>query len=209
VTRFCRAQRSTHSGFTRSTGRDRGERRCRRRRRQPRGQPTGHADRSCSPVSVWPTIVTARKPTRRTPLYAAFNARVRTSEGRSRAEAGVDRAWYPARPSPAGWSAAERKQACNLFFASVRESVDSNKAAAVSGCNIFIPLGINKLAPCLCQQPEDLVIPYIGPGFIAALRNRAHFGRKKVVVGGSLVTHLSVNWGPSKRRFPPNNLRPV
>jgi hypothetical protein len=39
------------------------------------------------------------------------------------------------------------------------------------------------------------VTPYIGPGFIAALRNKAHSGRNKVVVGGFLVTHLSVIGG--------------
>jgi hypothetical protein len=47
-------------------------------------------------------------------------------------------------------------------------------------------MGINKSAPCFCQQLEDLVIPHIGPEFIAALRNKAA-GRDKAVLGVSLM----------------------
>jgi len=42
----------------------------------------------------------------------------------------------------------------------------------------------------------------IGPEFIAALRNKAKSGRNKAVVGGSLVTHFSVNWGAIKATVP-------
>jgi len=42
----------------------------------------------------------------------------------------------------------------------------------------------------------------IGPGFIAALRNKAPVWTKQAVVGGSLVTHFSVNWGAIKATVP-------
>jgi hypothetical protein len=68
------------------------------------------------------------------------------------------------------------------------------------------------MALCLCHQPEDLVIPYIGPEFIAALRNKANSGQNKTVISHEayckkgdpirLSHSLLVNWGSSKRRFP-------
>jgi hypothetical protein len=53
--------------------------------------------------------------------------------------------------------------------------------------DIFISLGINKSAPCFCLQPEDLVIPHIGPEFIAALRDNTAPERSNTVDGGSVM----------------------
>jgi hypothetical protein len=55
--------------------------------------------------------------------------------------------------------------------------------------NIFFPLGIKKSALCFCHQPEDLVIPHIGPEFIAALRDRTTPEPNNTVVGGSVMKH--------------------
>ena len=55
--------------------------------------------------------------------------------------------------------------------------------------DIFIPLGIKKSAPCFCLQPEDLVIPHIGPEFIAALRDKTAPERSNTVIGVSLMKH--------------------
>jgi hypothetical protein len=55
----------------------------------------------------------------------------------------------------------------------------------------FLPPGINKSAPCFSHQSEDLVIPHIGPEFIAALRDKSTPERSNAVIGGSLIKHDS------------------
>jgi hypothetical protein len=56
-----------------------------------------------------------------------------------------------------------------------------------SGCNTFISLGIGNRPPCLCHQPEDLVIPYIGPEIIAVLLNKRTLERNEPFISGCLM----------------------
>jgi hypothetical protein len=68
-------------------------------------------------------------------------------------------------------------------------SAPSGSLAVLSRWGLLSSSRNKQIGAVFCHQPEDLVIPHIGPEFIAALRDKSTPERSNTVIGGSLIKH--------------------